>query len=165
MCRRLNGWPRSWRGCAARTSPDPGNPLYKRNPELWLESQVRAQLTDIHAPLVPGVVYGQVPSFAAGDRGVIDLLAVEHTGRLAVMEVKASEDVHLPLQALDYWMRVKVHPGAGRFFPSGLFSGHFPDPRMAAAAADWSPSLDFHPANETVLPLLFARYSQWSGSG
>ena len=39
-------------------------------------------------------------------------------GRLAVIELKADEDLHLPLQALDYWIRVRAlnsdrQPAAG----------------------------------------------------
>ena len=105
---------------------------------------------EIHAPLVEGVVYGQVPSFGAGERGVIDLLGVECTGRLTVMEVKASEDIHLPLQALDYWMRVKWHLESEDFtrlgyFPEVALTGECP--RLLLIA----PSLAFHPANEIVL--------------
>ena len=53
------------------------------------------------------------PHFAAGSRGILDVLATDYHGRLVVIEVKASEDIHLPLQALDYWMRVKWHLEAG----------------------------------------------------
>ncbi|MCX6624753.1 MAG: hypothetical protein NTY38_27565, partial [Acidobacteria bacterium] len=132
------------------TAADRANPLYTRNPELWLESQVRANLEEIHAPLAPGVVYGQVPSFGGGERGVIDLLAVENTGRLTVMEIKASEDVHLPFQALDYWMRVKWHLEQEEFSRLGYFPG-------VELTSEWprllliAPSLAFHPANEIVL--------------
>ncbi len=88
---------------------DHSHPLYRRNPEAWLESEVRRNIQRIDACLLPTPVYGQVPAFAAADRGVLDLLAIDHRGRLAVIELKASEDVHLPLQALDYWMRVQWH--------------------------------------------------------
>lgn len=126
------------------------NPLYRRNPEAWLESQIRANLAEIHAPLVEGAVYGQVPAFAAGERGVIDLVAVERTGRLTVIEVKASEDIHLPLQALDYWMRVKWHLEREDFsrlgyFPGVALTGELP--RLLLVA----PALAFHRANELVL--------------
>ena len=86
---------------------DKQNPLYRRHPETWLESQVRCRLDLIDGNLLPEPLYGQVPSVAGPDRGIIDLLASDRQGRLAVIELKASEDVHLPLQALDYWMRVK----------------------------------------------------------
>ena len=40
-----------------------------------------------------------------------------------MIELKASEDVHLPLQALDYWMRVKWHLDRGEFTRRGYFPG------------------------------------------
>jgi hypothetical protein len=129
---------------------DQRNLLYARNPEGWLESQVRAHIQEVDATIEPQPIYGQVPSFTAGDRDVIDLLAVDHTGRLAVLELKASEDIHLPLQALDYWMRVKCHAARAEFTPNGYFPGialRTEPPRLLLVA----PALDFHPSNEGVL--------------
>jgi len=126
------------------------NPVYLANPEAWLESRVRAQVEQIDARLHPAPVYGQVPAFAAADRGVIDLLAVERTGRLVVLELKASQDIHLPLQALDYWIRVKWHLDRREFTPRGYFPGlelRNEPPRLLLV----SPALDFHPSNERVL--------------
>jgi hypothetical protein len=134
-------------------SPDAGdlrNLLYARNPEGWLESQVRAHIQEIDATLNPEPIYGQVPAFTGGDRDVIDLLAADHRGRLAVIELKASEDVHLPMQALDYWLRVKWHAERGEFTPNGYFPGaalRAEAPRLLLVA----PALDFHPSNETIL--------------
>jgi hypothetical protein len=132
------------------STPDHLNPLYLKSRELWLESQVRAHLDEIDAGLRPAPVYGQAPTFAAGERGIIDLLACGYDGRLAILELKASQDIHLPLQALDYWMRVKWCLERAEFQPSG----YFPDvelrpqpPRMLLIA----PALDFHPSNESVL--------------
>jgi len=42
--------------------------------------------------------YSQIPAFSASDRAVIDVLTTTHAGRLAVVELKADEDIHLPLQ-------------------------------------------------------------------
>lgn len=39
------------------------------------------------------------PRLRASDRGMIDLLAATREGRLTVIELKADEDIHLPLQA------------------------------------------------------------------
>jgi hypothetical protein len=131
-------------------APDPRHPLYLRNPEAWLESQVRAQIQEIDAGLLSAPIYGQVPAFAAADRGVLDLLAIDTTGRLAVIELKASEDVHLPLQALDYWMRVLWHVEHRHFPAQGYFPGHelrLEPPRLLLV----SPALDVHSANESVL--------------
>jgi len=126
------------------------HPLYRQYPEAWLESQVRAQIETIDASLMRNPVYGQVPAFAGGERGIMDLLAVDYAGRLAVVELKASADLHLPLQALDYWIRVKWHLGRGEFGANGYFPGvalRQQDPRLILV----SPSLEFHPTTETIL--------------
>ena len=99
-----------------RPAPIPLHPLYRQYPEAWLESQARAEIETLDATLRREPIYGQVPAFAAGERGVLDLLAVDHTGRLTVVELKASADLHLPLQALDYWVRVKWHLDRARVF-------------------------------------------------
>ncbi len=126
------------------------NPLYRDSPEAWLESQVRANPRVVDARLLPSPIYGQVPAFAGGDRGVLDLLAVEHTGRLSVLEIKASQDLHLPLQALDYWMRVSWHALRGEFSPLGYFPG-VPLIRVTPRLLLVAPALEFHPSTETIL--------------
>jgi hypothetical protein len=129
---------------------DREHPLFRLHPEGWLESLVRAHVCAIDATLLSQPVYGQTPVFAGGERGVMDLLAVDHTGRLAVIELKASEDIHLPLQALDYWMRVRQHAAQEEFSSRGYFPGIAlrPDaPRLLLVA----PSLEFHPKTETIL--------------
>ncbi len=126
------------------------SPLYARNPEAWLESRVRAEIERMDATLAPEPVYGQVPAMAGGERGVIDLLAVDRLGRLAVIELKATADLHLPLQALDYWMRVKWHAERGEFASHGYFSGvelRREAPRLLLV----SPALEFHPTTEVLL--------------
>lgn len=141
------------RGLARMRSADAAdraNPLYVRHPEAWLESQVRAGMERLDATLLPAPIYGQVPQFASGERSVIDLLAADREGRLAVIEVKAAEDIHLPLQALDYWMHVKWHLDRGEFSGRGYFPGRAlanRAPRLLLVA----PALDYHPSNETVL--------------
>jgi hypothetical protein len=126
------------------------NPLYLRNREAWLESQVRSAIEELDAPLLAAPIYDQVPAFAAADRGVLDLLAVERSRRLVVIELKATEDIHLPLQALDYWMRVKWHLDRREFTAHGYFPGIelFTEPPRLLLV---SPALDFHPSNEAIL--------------
>ena len=127
-----------------------GSLLHAKDPERWLESQVRAGLESIDASLVPGPVYGQTPTFTAGERGVVDLLAIDRAGRLAVMELKATADLHLPLQALDYWMRVAHHAERLSFNANGYFPGitvSMEKPRMLLIA----PAFEFHPTTETIL--------------
>jgi hypothetical protein len=127
--------------------------VYQQNPEAWLESVVRGNLAAIDASLAGQPVYGQVPAIAGQDRTVLDLLAVDHRGRLAVLELKAAQDIHLPLQALDYWLRVRWHLDRDEFSRYGYFPGielRRDPPRLLLIA----PSLDFHPSTETILRYL-----------
>ena len=132
--------------------------LYRMAPERWLESVLRRNLEPIDAGLDPEHVYTQVPAFAAADRGMLDLLGVTVDGRLAVIELKAEEDLHLALQGLDYWVRVRAHhlenpdlvTGLGEFQRNGYFGGV----RLASLAPRLflvAPALRIHPATETVL--------------
>jgi hypothetical protein len=140
----------------SRLRRTPGSLLHSKDPERWLESQVRANVDAIDASLRATPLYGQVPAFTANDRGVIDLLAAEHNGRLAVLELKASQDIHLPLQALDYWMRVAIYSQTASFTPKGYFPGialRADLPRLILIA----PSLDFHPSTEIILSFFSPR--------
>ncbi len=136
----------------AMRSPDADSQalIWQQNPEAWLESIVRSNLETVEASLAVSPVYGQVPAIAAQNRTVIDLLAVDYAGRLAVLELKASPDLHLPLQALDYWIRVKWHLDRGEFGKLGYFPGielRRDPPRLLLVA----PALQFHPSMETIL--------------
>ncbi len=106
-----------------RASGDKRDTLYRQQPERWLESLLRRSPDAIDAMIEPQPVYAQVPAFSAADRAVLDLLAVRRDGRLVVLEIKADEDLHLALQALDYWVRVRRHhhPAADT---SGRASAH-----------------------------------------
>ena len=129
------------------------NPLYRNQPEAWLEAVVRANLAVIDPSLRVSPVYEQAPTFTAGDRAVIDLLACDRHGRLAVIELKATADLQLPLQALDYWLRVKWHLDRGEFAAAGYFPGVElrPDPPRLLLVA---PALEFHPTSENILRFL-----------
>jgi hypothetical protein len=77
----------------------------------------------IDSHLDPRFVYPQVPAFLSGDRGMIDLLSVTTQGRLAVLELKVGEDIELPMQGLDYWLRVRWHHLRQEFQSQGYFPG------------------------------------------
>ncbi len=129
---------------------DPRNPLYRRYPESWLESQVRRGIAKIDSRIRKDPIYCHVPAVAGVERGVIDLVACDDGGRLVVLELKASEDMHLPLQGLDYWMRVKWHLDRNEIASRGYF------PRIELSARPprlllVSPAFDFHPTTETIL--------------
>ena len=81
---------------------------------------------------------------------MIDLLGIDHTGRLVVIEVKASADLQLPFQALDYWMRVRQHLAAGDFERLGYFPGQMirPEPPRILLVA---PALEFHSTIDSLI--------------
>jgi len=132
---------------------DTNHPMYRAAPERWLEMLVLEDPSRIDAQLDRHQLYSQVPALAAGDRGVLDLLGVTRRGRLVIIELKASEDIHLPMQAVDYWLRVRRHQREGDFQRHGYFAGAELD---AAAPLVYlvAPGFRFHPAGETVLRYL-----------
>ncbi|MBV8552600.1 MAG: hypothetical protein JOY54_14980 [Acidobacteriaceae bacterium] len=117
-------------------------------PERWFETAVRSHLTSIYPELITDTVHAQVLSFAATNRDLIDLLAVTRSGRLVVLELKAAEDIQLPFQAMDYWMRIRWHAERGEL--QHLFPGVavMPLPPILLLVA---PAMTFHPATESVL--------------
>ncbi|HEX4068015.1 MAG TPA: hypothetical protein VHZ09_18490 [Acidobacteriaceae bacterium] len=126
------------------------DPLFRLQPERWLESVLRRDLSIIDPAFGSGPVYSQIPAFASANRTLLDLLTVTRNGRLAILELKADDDLHLPLQALDYWTRVRTLHRAGDIARLGYFPGvqlSPEDPLLCLVA----PALHIHPANETVL--------------
>src|SRR5258708_37274276 len=91
--------------------------------ERWLEAMVFKNVELLDGRLRADCVYSQVPAFSAADRAMIDVLALNRESRLAVVELKANEDIHLPLQGLDYWVRVAWHQERGEFRRFGYFPG------------------------------------------
>ena len=127
--------------------------LYRAAPERWLETLVLADPTKLDAQLDAAHLYSQVPALAASDRGVLDLLGITRRGRLVVIELKASEDIQMPIQAVDYWLRVRRHQREGDFERNGYFAGKTIDPRPPLV---WlaAPGLRFHSATDTLLKYL-----------
>jgi len=123
--------------------------LYRGWPERWLESIVQEDPARIDALLDPNHFYSQVPALTAGDRGVLDLLGITRQGRLVILELKASEDIQLPVQAVDYWLRVRRHQREGDFQRNGYFVGVEIDPKPPLV---WlvAPAFRFHSATEIV---------------
>jgi hypothetical protein len=126
------------------------HPLWRLHPERWLESLVVLQVDAIDGRLDPGISYSQVPAFSASDRVMVDVLTSTLEGRLAVVELKADEDIHLPLQGLDYWSRVAWHQARGEFQRYGYFPGRelSDEPPLLFLVA---PALHVHPATDTLL--------------
>ena len=102
---------------------DRRHPFYRLRSEAWLESILRREIRALDLTLNEQCVYSQIPAWRADERSVIDLLTINHQGRLVVIEIKAAEDAHLPLQGLDYWLRVEQARVRGEFERRGLFPG------------------------------------------
>jgi hypothetical protein len=147
---------------------DKRDPLYRMQSERWLESVLRRNIELVDPHLDPMHVYTQVPAFAASDRAMLDLLSVTTDGRLVILELKADEDLHLAMQGLDYWIRVRWHHlqtadsstgptfGLGEFQRHGYFGGLRLSPE-APLLYLVAPALRIHPATETVLRYLSPR--------
>jgi hypothetical protein len=127
--------------------------LWRMRPERWLESLVVGDVSVIDGRLDASCQYSQLPAFSAADRAMIDVLTLTHAGRLAVVELKADEDIHLPLQGMDYWARVEWHRSRGEFQRFGFFEGRelvTEKPLLFLVA----PALHIHPSTDTLLRYL-----------
>jgi hypothetical protein len=139
---------------AVRHKDGPKNhALWRMHPERWLESLAGANIGALDNRLRTDFVYRQMPAFSAADRAMIDILAATGEGRLAVIELKADEDIHLPLQGLDYWSRVAWHLSRGELAKFGYFPGReisTEKPLLMLVA----PALRVHPSTDTILRYL-----------
>jgi len=128
----------------------PGDVLWRMAPERWLESLIVHDVGRLDYRLDSRWVYSQVPAFAASDRAMIDVLTSTTDGRLAVLELKADEDLHLPLQGLDYWARVRWHHSRGEFQKFGYFTGAVLSEK-APLLMLVAPALRIHPTTDKLL--------------
>ena len=145
---------------ARKVNGDRRDSLWRMYPERWLESLVFRNVAAIDSRLDPAHVYSQVPAFSASDRAMIDVLTCTRDSRLAVVELKADEDIHLPLQGLDYWARVRWHHERGEFQQFGYFPGLQLSQRKPLLLLV-APSLRVHPSLDTVLRY-FSPEIEWS---
>ncbi|MBI4461560.1 MAG: hypothetical protein HY653_01515 [Acidobacteria bacterium] len=126
------------------------DPFYRLQAERWLESVVLREMHTLDPRLDREQLYRQLPAFAAGDRSVVDLLGVTHQGQLVVVELKATTEIHLPLQGLDYWQRVRWLQRRGELESFGYFPAQplRPDPPELLLVA---PAFQFHPTTEMLV--------------
>jgi hypothetical protein len=132
---------------------DTRHPLYRAQAERWLESLVRNDVTRVDSVLDSRFVYAQVFAGSGAEHGIIDVLTITRTGRLAILELKASEHIHLSLQAADYWLRVRRHMELGEF----RSYGYFPSIEIQKAPPLVylvAPALRFHPVTGILLEAL-----------
>ena len=139
------------------------------------------------AALSVEAVYGEAPSESAHPaapeltsdhsrmtRGVIDILSAVRSSapggdyRLAVIELKVHEEINLPLQGLDYWLRVKWLQERRQFKQFG----YFPGIELSSAPPLLyfvSPAFRFHSTTERLIGylshavevILFGINDQW----
>lgn len=132
-------------------APDPRHALYRAAPEAWLESLLRRDITrlDPGLRLAPLHTQFRTTRAAAPSARPVDLLALRRDGRLALVELKASEDAAHPLQGADYWRRVEAHRRAGNVARARLFGdAEISDsPPLVYLAA---PALRFHRSFDTL---------------
>jgi hypothetical protein len=133
-----------------RPDGDPRDPLYSLRPEAWMEAVLRERPDRIDAAIDRSAIYAQTPIFRSGLRDVVDLLAARRDGRLLVCELKADEDLDLPLQGIDYWLRVRYHQQRGDL----ARMGYFPGIALSEAAPHLllvAPALRRHPRMDALL--------------
>lgn len=126
------------------------HPLYRVQSERWLETIVRNDVARVDASLDPRFVYTQLFASNSIERGILDVLTVTRSGRLAIIELKAAEHIHLPLQAADYWLRIRHHLQQGDFPRHGYFT----DIQLQNAPPIVylvAPALRFHPTTGVLL--------------
>jgi hypothetical protein len=71
------------------------HPLYQAQPERWLQSSVQQDVTRVDVSPLPEQVYEQVFAQTVAQHGILDLLGITRAGRLAILELKTTEDPDL----------------------------------------------------------------------
>ncbi len=97
--------------------------LYRAAGEAWLESILRRDISKLDPGLIVAPLHAQFRTSHGGPTGArpIDLLALRHDGRLAVIELKVNEDREHVFQGVDYWRRVEAHRRRGHISAAKLF--------------------------------------------
>lgn len=121
--------------------------LYRAAGESWLESVLRRDITRLDPGLIVAPLHAQFRTSHGGPTGArpIDLLALRYDGRLAVIELKVSEDREHVFQGVDYWRRVEAHRRRGHIASAKLFGEReISDESTLVYLA--APTLRFHPS-------------------
>lgn len=138
--------------------------FYRHAPEAWLETMLRRDIARLDPGLIISPLYAQFCAAAIGAdarrparRHTFDLLALRRDGRLALIELKVSEDRLMALQVAEYWARVEALRRAGVFEKFDFFGA----PPDRAGVADLpplvycvAPLLSFAPSFERFARML-----------
>lgn len=125
--------------------------FYRAAGEAWLESILRRDISKLDPGLIVAPLHAQFRTSHGGPISArpIDLLALRHDGRLAVIELKVNEDREHVFQGVDYWRRVEAHRrhshiSTARLFGDREISDESPLVYLVA------PTLRFHPSFATL---------------
>jgi len=132
---------------------DVRHPLFRAQPERWLEFLLREDVSRADAMLDSQFAHAQVLAGTGGEHGIIDVLSVTRSGRLAILELKATEDPVFLLQAAKYWLHIKRHLEQDDFSRHGYFPG-LTFQALPPLVYLVAPALRFHPATGTLLRYL-----------
>ena len=133
-------------------APDRRHELYRARSEAWLETLLRQDISKLDPGLVIAPLHAQFRALPGAARP-IDLLALRQDGRLAVIELKTTEDREHALQAADYWLRVEQQRRRGHLRAARLFG----DTEIASEPALVylvAPLLSFHRDFNTLATML-----------
>jgi hypothetical protein len=83
--------------------------LYRGHAERWMLALVMQDVSKLGFNLDPQHVSEQVFAKSGGQLGVLDLLTITKSKRLAILELKATENPELPLRAAAYSERIRRH--------------------------------------------------------
>jgi hypothetical protein len=133
------------------SASDHHHALYRNAAEAWLESLLRCDVSRLDPGLIIAPLHAQFRTARGGVFGVrpVDLLALRHDGRLAVIELKVSEAREHVLQGADYWQRVEAHRRRGHIARAKLF-GDRKISNEAPLVYLVAPTLRVHPAFNTL---------------
>jgi hypothetical protein len=128
--------------------------FYRAAGEAWLESVLRRDISKLDPGLIVAPLHAQFRTSHGGALGFssarpIDLLALRHDGRLAVIELKVNADREHVFQGVDYWRRVEAHRRRGHISSARLFGDREisdESPLVYLVA----PTLRFHPSFATL---------------
>jgi hypothetical protein len=129
--------------------------FYRAAGEAWLESILRRDISKLDPGLIVAPLHAQFRTShgaaigGGGGARPIDLLALRYDGRLAVIELKVSEDREHVFQGVDYWRRVEAHRRRGHISSAKLFGDREisdESPLVYLVA----PALRFHPSFQTL---------------
>ena len=147
-------WSKLWRDLENyrhRDCPDKRHWFYRAAGEAWLESILRRDISKLDPGLIVAPLHAQFRTSHGGPTGArpIDLLALRHDGRLAVIELKVNEDREHVFQGVDYWRRVEAHRRRGHISTAKLF-GEREIADESPLVYLVAPTLRFHPSFATL---------------